>query len=180
MPASTKLDLAHLNLREQYLPYKELIADLIMDKNRNIRTVINKTENVGTNNEYRTFSYDLLAGDPSMDVEVKELECIYRFDYSKVYWNSKLSTEHERLVEKFREGEVVCDVMAGVGPFAVPAGKKNVFVWANDLNPESYTSLIRAISTNKVHLLSCHLQTLLMVLIYRTGPRACQAVQPRW
>jgi tRNA (guanine37-N1)-methyltransferase len=40
--------------------------------------------------------------------------------------------------------------MAGVGPFAVPAGKKEVLVWANDLNPASYVSLADAIKLNKV------------------------------
>lgn len=40
--------------------------------------------------------------------------------------------------------------MAGVGPFAVPAGKKGVFVWANDLNPDSIASMRDAITRNKV------------------------------
>lgn len=40
--------------------------------------------------------------------------------------------------------------MAGIGPFAVPAGKKGVFVWANDKNPESYRYLEDAIRKNKV------------------------------
>ena len=53
-------------------------------------------------------------------------------------------------MDKFRPGEAVCDVMAGVGPFAVPAGKKNVFVWANDLNPASFQSLEDAVRRNKV------------------------------
>lgn len=87
-----------------------------------------------------------------MNVEVREAECIFRFDYSKVYWNSRLHTEHERLVSLFEPGEVVCDVMAGIGPFAVPAGKRGVFVWANDLNPESYAYMKDAIATNKVWL----------------------------
>ena len=50
----------------------------------------------------------------------------------------------------FEEGEAVCDVMAGVGPFAVPAGKKRVFVWANDLNPDSWAALRDAVGRNKV------------------------------
>jgi tRNA G37 N-methylase Trm5 len=42
---------------------------------------------------------------------------------SQVYWNSRLETEHKRLVSSFKPGEVVADIMAGIGPFAVPAGK---------------------------------------------------------
>ena len=85
-----------------------------------------------------------------MNVEIREEDCIFRFDYSKVYWNSRLNTEHKRLVDMFKPGEVVVDVMAGVGPFAVPAGRKGVFVWANDLNPESYGALREAVVKNKV------------------------------
>lgn len=85
-----------------------------------------------------------------MNVEVSEEGCIFQFDYSKVYWNSRLNTEHKRLVSLFQPGEAVCDVMAGVGPFAVPAGKKKIFVWANDLNPDSYASLAKAVEKNKV------------------------------
>ncbi|KZF23747.1 hypothetical protein L228DRAFT_238268 [Xylona heveae TC161] len=141
---------AHLNLRPAYLPYKHLIASVLVDKNPSVRTVINKTDDVGTVSEYRTFSYELLAGDPSLDVVVKEGDCTFHFDYSAVYWNSRLNTEHRRLVESFAPGSAVCDVMAGVGPFAVPAGKRGVFVWANDLNPASYASLSDAIARNKV------------------------------
>lgn len=141
---------AHLNLRDEFLPYKHLIATVLQDKNPTVRTVINKTDDVGQANEYRTFGYELLAGDPDLNVEIHEANCTFRFDYSKVYWNSRLSSEHRRLIEMFRPGEAVCDVMAGVGPFAVPAGKKNVFVWANDLNPDSFASLDDAVRRNKV------------------------------
>ncbi|KAI4157125.1 MAG: hypothetical protein LQ342_008519 [Letrouitia transgressa] len=142
--------IAHLNLRDQYLPYKHTIAAVIMDKSPTIRTVINKTNDVGEENEFRTFKYELLAGKDDMDVVTKEQDCLFEFDYSKVYWNTRLGTEHHRIVEKFLPGEAVCDVMAGVGPFAVPAGKKRVFVLANDLNPESHKSLLTNIARNKV------------------------------
>ncbi|RFU78787.1 trna guanine37-n1-methyltransferase [Trichoderma arundinaceum] len=141
---------AHLNIRGQYLPYKTIIAQVIMDKNPTIRTVINKIDNVGEESEYRTFSYEVLAGPDDMLVEVSEAGCIFKFDYSKVYWNTKLGTEHQRIVGLFKPGEVVIDVMAGIGPFAVPAGKKGVFVWANDKNPEGYKYLGEIVKRNKV------------------------------
>lgn len=141
---------AHLNLRERYLPYKTLIATVLTDKNPGVRTVINKLDNVGTENAYRTFQYEVLHGEDDLNVEVHEQGCVFNFDFAKVYWNTRLHTEHERLCSHFKEGEAICDVMAGVGPFAVPAGKKNCFAWANDLNPESYKYLAQNIKTNKV------------------------------
>ena len=41
--------------------------------------------------------------------------------FRQVYWNSKLGMEHHRLVKSFKPTDVICDMMAGVGPFAVPA-----------------------------------------------------------
>jgi len=142
--------LAHLNLREQSLPYKHLIATVLLDKNPNVSTVVNKIEDVGTGSVYRTFPMELLAGEDNTNVEVRESGCIFRFDFAKVYWNSRLGNEHERMFKQFKPGEAVADVMAGVGPFAIPAAKQRVFVYANDLNPESYKSLVGNIKTNKV------------------------------
>ncbi|KAK0618568.1 Met-10+ like-protein-domain-containing protein [Bombardia bombarda] len=141
---------AHLNLRDRYLPYKKVIAEVLLDKNPQITTVINKVDNVGTESEFRTFQYEVLAGPDDLQVKVTEGGCLFDFDYAKVYWNSKLETEHRRLIDLFQPREVVCDVMAGIGPFAVPAGKKGVFVWANDMNPESFYYLKDAIEKNKV------------------------------
>ncbi|KAK3985935.1 Met-10+ like-protein-domain-containing protein [Cladorrhinum sp. PSN332] len=141
---------AHLNLREDYIDYKQLVAQVIMDKNPHIKTVINKVDNVGSESEFRTFKYEVLAGKDDLQVQVNQHNCSFEFDYSKVYWNSKLETEHSRTASMFSPGEVVCDVMAGIGPFAVPSGKKGVFVWANDKNPESFKCLDAAIKKNKV------------------------------
>lgn len=141
---------AHLNLRDDYLKHKYIIAQVIVDKNPTVTTVINKIDDVGEENEFRTFRYEVLAGPDDLNVTVSEENCIFKFDYSKVYWNTRLNTEHRRLVTMFKEGEAVCDVMAGIGPFAVPAGKKNIFVWANDLNPESYNCMVDAVKRNKV------------------------------
>lgn len=141
---------AHLNLRDQFLPYKHLIGQVLLDKNSQVKTVINKIRVVGTDSVFRTFPYEVLAGPDDLNVTVRHIECEFKFNFSEVYWNTRLGHEHERLVSSFKEGEAVCDVMAGVGPFAIPAAKRKIWVYANDLNPASYKGLHDAININKV------------------------------
>lgn len=50
----------------------------------------------------------------------------------------------------FQPDDLVADVFAGVGPFALPAAKKGCAVLANDLNPESHKYLTLNIKDNKV------------------------------
>ena len=61
-----------------------------------------------------------------------------------------MQTEHDRLVSIFKPEDVVADVFAGVGPFALPAAKKGCGVFANDLNPQSYKYLQQNVVDNKV------------------------------
>ncbi|KAI8809576.1 guanine(37)-N1-methyltransferase, partial [Cladochytrium replicatum] len=141
--------IAHLNLRDQYLPYKKVIGQVILQKNKHIRTVVNKTDSI--DHTFRFFKMELLAGENNTKTEVKEHGCIMKFDLSKVYWNSRLQVEHDRLVKMFKPRDIVCDVFAGVGPFALPAAKnKGCTVFANDLNPSSYQYLCENIETNKL------------------------------
>jgi len=50
----------------------------------------------------------------------------------------------------FKPEDVVVDVFAGVGPFAIPAGRKGCAVLANDLNPVSHTYLEKNVHDNRV------------------------------
>lgn len=82
--------------------------------------------------------------------QVRENNYTYEFDFSKVYWNPRLSTEHSRIAHLLKPGDILFDVFAGVGPFAIPAAKKNCTVFANDLNPESHKWLLHNCKLNKV------------------------------
>lgn len=141
---------AHLNLREQFLPYKHLIGQVLLDKNPQVKTVINKLHDVGTESVFRTFPYEVLAGPDDLDVTVHHANCEFKFNFGEVYWNTRNGHEHERLISTFKKGQAICDVMAGVGPFAIPSAKKEVWVWANDLNPACYKAMCAAIQANKV------------------------------
>lgn len=84
-------------------------------------------------------------------VTVSHAKCTFRFDFAKVYWNPRLDTEHSRVIERLRPGtDVLYDVFAGVGPFAIPCGKRKNQVLANDLNPECYRWMRENVQSNKV------------------------------
>jgi tRNA (guanine37-N1)-methyltransferase len=148
--------IAHLNLRTEQLPYKFWIGSVLLEKNQPaIRTVVNKIGSIETT--YRTFPMEVLAGYGLDDVNIttttnnslesdwsvtttKEEGCTFQLDFRTVYWNSRLSGEHKRLVTLIKNHAVfhrnsnnsnnlecdktnhlvVVDLMAGVGPFAVP------------------------------------------------------------
>ena len=169
--------IAHLNLRDEMLPFKHMIGQVILDKNPTLRTVVNKMGNI--ENEFRTFPMEVIAGQDDFDVTVRESGAKLAFNFRNVYWNSRLQTEHARLIQilksraanllKNRNPEclVVADMMAGVGPFAVPLAMHQmtnsstatgtgtgtgggIVLHANDLNPESHAALVKNSKVNRI------------------------------
>ncbi|KAL4854364.1 tRNA (guanine(37)-N1)-methyltransferase [Chlorella vulgaris] len=140
--------IAHLNLREDLLPYKHVIGQVILDKNPRLKSVVNKVASI--ENEFRVFPMELLAGEDNMETEVRQHGARFKLDFKQVYWNSRLEGEHYRLTQLFNPGEVVLDAMAGIGPFVIPAARKGCLVYANDLNPVSYKYLCTNISLNRL------------------------------
>lgn len=140
--------IAHLNLKKQHESFKHLIGQVIFDKNPSIKTVVNKTGVI--NSKYRNFEMEVLAGENNFITTAIEHNIKFYMDYSKVYWNSKLGTEHRRIVDCIPKGAVVLDMFCGIGPFALPLAKKGCIVHANDLNPDSYKYLQHNIKLNKI------------------------------
>ncbi|ORM42272.1 tRNA (guanine(37)-N1)-methyltransferase [Babesia sp. Xinjiang] len=125
--------IAHLNLPSERLWAKHIIAKILLDKHKHIRTVVNKVKEV--DNEFRTMELELLGGSDDFVAVQHENGYTFKIDFRKVYWNSRLIRERERISETFNMGDVVVDMFAGVGPFAVYAAGKGCLVFANDLNP---------------------------------------------
>lgn len=146
--------IAHLNLRSGQLPYKNLIGQVLLDKNQKITTVVNKTEKLS--NVFRTPELEVIAGEDKLETDLKEGGCTFKLNFEKVYWNSKLQAERDRLLNYFNKGEVLCDMFCGIGPLSVRAAKKGLYVLANDLNPQCYEYLKINADINKIEkLIEC-------------------------
>lgn len=145
---------AHLNLPEPIMPYRHLIGQVLLEclSSSNIRTVICKTDAV--NGPYRTYDFEIVAGDPSTVVQHAEHGVNLQFDVQKVYWSSRLSQERKRLVNTFQPGQVVADAFCGVGALCLQATKRGCVVIANDWNPEAIDALKENAKRNRVKLAS--------------------------
>lgn len=141
-------NIAHLNLREKFLPYKNLIAKIILDKNPNIKTVINKTAKI--DNVFRTYNMEVLGGAENFLVSHREGNINFNFDIRTVYWCSRLQNERDRLLKLIKKGQTLCDAFCGVGPLALRAAKQGVKVYANDLNPNCFEFLKKNMVLNKI------------------------------
>ena len=152
---------AHVNLREDQLPYKALIGKVLLEKNGpRIRSVVNKVESItnvsGPSGQdekakiFRVFPMEVLAGEDSLRTTVRENGARFELDFRDVYWNSRLETEHKRIVDLLPADAVVADAFAGIGPFAVPAAMHGIPVYANDLNPRSHEFLQINVDLNKI------------------------------
>ena len=145
--------LAHLNLLPCHLPYRRLIGGAIVSHSPGIRCVVNKLSAIS--DEYRVLPMEVIAGrDSDTLTEVREHGCHFRFDYRLVYWNSRLATEHKRVVDLIQPHDTVIDMFAGIGPFVIPAAKKHTgdaqHILANDKNIHSYNALNDNIQLNGV------------------------------
>ena len=140
--------IAHFNLRGSQLPYKKLIGQVTLDKNPRLKTVVNKTDAIS--NVYRVAELEVIAGEDNYETQLKEGACQFKLSFDKVYWNSRLQYERDRILDDLKENETLCDMFCGIGPLSVRAAKKGLHVVANDLNPYCYEYLVKNKALNKV------------------------------
>ncbi|KAF4673794.1 tRNA(m(1)G37)methyltransferase [Perkinsus chesapeaki] len=147
--------IAHFNLKDSHMPYKKVIGQVVLDKNPAIKLVVTKVANLS--NEFRTMNLDVMACAEGCDptnfiTTVKENGMQFKLDYSNVYWNSRLSTMRQGLLNDLTPAtSVVVDMCCGIGAFVIMAAKRiGCRVYANDLNPESTKWCAENMKLNKV------------------------------
>lgn len=140
-------DIAIISLPRELSDYKHIIAWEIISHRRNIFTVLNKIAKVS--GDGRTAEYEILAGNTTVTLH-REFGFAYRFDVSRVFFNTRLASERMRVIDQTECSEMVYVPFCGVGPFAIPAAAKGAHVVAVEQNPDAYFWLEENIGLNKV------------------------------
>jgi tRNA (guanine37-N1)-methyltransferase len=99
--------------------------------------------------EYRTRELVILAGKPTTRTQVTEHGNLFTVDLAGAYFSARLSTERQRILAQVHDDEMILDMFAGVGPFAVTLAVKAALVVAADLNPQAIELMMENITQNR-------------------------------
>ncbi|USS41613.1 class I SAM-dependent methyltransferase family protein [Thermococcus aggregans] len=141
-------DIAIIELPEELIPYGKNIGEAILKAHKHIKTVFAKRSKVS--GEYRVRELIHLAGEKRTETIHRENGIRLKLDVAKVYFSPRLATERMRVFKKAKEGEVVFDMFAGVGPYSILLAKKVKTVFACDINPWAIKYLEENKKLNKV------------------------------
>lgn len=142
-------DVAIIKIPDELEDKKTAIADAVLEQHKNVNTVIRKIgERSG---EFRNADYELLTGGPTETIH-KEHGARFKLDPANVYFSERLGHERQRVVEQIEPGEIVIDMFAGVGPFAILAARNADAgkVYAFEKNPDGAAYLKENVRLNKV------------------------------
>ncbi|RMF91476.1 MAG: class I SAM-dependent methyltransferase family protein [Methanobacteriota archaeon] len=142
-------DIAILEIPEGMEVYEREIARVLLDSKRHVKAVFKKSSAV--EGEERVRRYEWLAGEDRTETAHREHGCIFRLDISKVFFSPRLSFERQRIMEQVRDGEVIVDMFAGVGPYSIVIARhRDAKVTGYDINEAAIRYFAENIRINKV------------------------------
>ena len=100
--------------------------------------------------EYRTREFEVLAGVPTTRTEVIEYGHRFHVDLAAAHFSARLSSERQRILQQTGRNEIVLDMFAGVGPFAITLAARAALVIACDLNPQAVELMLENIAQNRI------------------------------
>jgi tRNA (guanine37-N1)-methyltransferase len=145
----------------QALPRHELVGGIAIMQDRDqdgalkilasrpsVHTVVYAAGEVS--GEFRTREYEILAGKPVTRTEVIEYGHRFCVDLSSAYFSARLSSERQRILERMGKNEIVLDMFAGVGPFAISLATRAAFIVASDINPDAVRWMLVNLAKNRI------------------------------
>jgi tRNA (guanine37-N1)-methyltransferase len=143
----------------QVLPRHELVGGIaimqdcdpagavnILSSRPSLHTVLCASSEVS--GEYRTRTFEVLAGIPTTRTDVIEYGHRFTVDLSTAYFSARLSSERQRILERVGDHEAVLDMFAGVGPFAITLAARAALVVASDINPQAIMLMLANLAQN--------------------------------
>jgi tRNA (guanine37-N1)-methyltransferase len=141
-------DIAIVKIPSGIAVKQKLIADEILKKMKNVKTVLKQTSDV--EGEFRIRQLEHIGGEERFETIYKESSCLFKVDLKQVYFSPRLATERERIASLVKDDEHIFNMFAGIGTFSVIIAKqKYCTVESVDKNPSAYELATASLRLNK-------------------------------
>lgn len=129
---------------------KKKFAKKILEENKAIRTVLEKSENF--KGRLRKMKTQVLAGEDNKEVLYKENGCVFRFNVDETYFSPRLSNERKEISDEIKQGDEVLVMFAGVAPLPIVIAKNSSpkIVYSNEINRKANKYAELNIEKNKL------------------------------
>lgn len=129
-----------LRLKESLRPYLKVIGEVFLDKTGKETVAATVGDAVPI----------VLAGVDNLEVMLKEGLCTFNFNLGQHLWSTRLLSERDRMLRKLNRSDVVLELGAGVGAFALQAAKLGCEVVANETNSSNFSRFLKNAISNRV------------------------------
>lgn len=116
--------IAIIEFPEKLKKEKKLIAKAMLDVNKNIKTVLEKTSE--RKGKLRLRQHRFLAGQRKFETLHKEYGCVFKVNPAKVYFSPRELTERQRIAEQVKPREKVLVMFSGINPYGIIIAKKQL------------------------------------------------------
>lgn len=142
----------------------DVIGSIVVMKKSNVRDPVSLSENLlmrpgirsvyldhGVQGPFRTRKLTLLAGEESRTTLYRENGIELLVDVEKAYFSPRLATERMRVSDSVKDGELIIDLFAGIGPFSVLIARNHECrIISIDHNPSAIGLLKENIRRNRL------------------------------
>src|SRR3989344_5028721 len=137
---------------------KKLKAMKFLKENKNIKTVLEKTDKISGKLRIQKTNY--LVGIKTKEAVYRENECLFKFNIDETYFSPRLSNERKIIAEEIskivKKNSKILVMFSGVAPYPVVIAKKlkqkkiKAKITANELNKKANIYAQKNINLNKL------------------------------
>jgi tRNA (guanine37-N1)-methyltransferase len=142
--------IAIIEIPESLIKKEKQIAQILLDSNPAIKTVLKKSSiHEGV---YRTQERSFLAGIDTQIAQYKENGCDFEVNVSEVYFSVRLSTERTRISKLIKEGEEILVMFSGAAPYPCVFSKNTLAkeIIGVEINPTGHQFGLKNLKKNKI------------------------------
>lgn len=142
--------IAIIKVPETLTSKRKLIADVLLDKIRPIRSVFCQVSAI--EGDYRLRKLELISGENSPITVYKEHGCTFKVDVINTYFSPRLSTERLRIAKLTEPNEIIVNMFGGIGTFSIIIShyNKSAKIYSIDSNPLAIDMCKQNIEINKL------------------------------